>query len=157
MVVDVHDELRTVDAGVHFSDAPLVRAVHREQHALLEIVRQLAPHIGKVEEAVLGRRRCAPERYITTSFPSARRPSAAPSIEPSASPSGFSCVTTRKRSLVRIASATAFTSPSIRSVLCIALILVRHGLFGTVVSSGRSAARSSISFVMRTPRSTESS
>src|SRR4051812_15778414 len=63
-----------------------------------------------------------PERYITTFLPRSRRPSATPSIEPSASPSGFSCVTTRKRSCARIASATART-PALVSLLCIGLIL----------------------------------
>src|SRR5215475_6252886 len=47
---------------------------------------------------------------MTTSFPSARRPRAAPSIEPRASPSGFSCVTTRKRSCPARASTTASKS-----------------------------------------------
>src|SRR5579871_1579731 len=56
----------------------------------------------------------SPERYMSTSLPSARRPSVVASREPSASPSGFSCVTTTKRSCDRSASATPVTS----SILC---------------------------------------
>ena len=43
---------------------------------------------------------------MTASLPSASRASFVASSEPSASPSGFSCVVTRKRSCARIASAT---------------------------------------------------
>src|SRR5215208_1250524 len=52
----------------------------------------------------------SPARYITTSFPSDRSPSDAASSDPSASPSGFSCVTTVKRSWSRIAPTTASRS-----------------------------------------------
>src|SRR4051812_15135760 len=52
----------------------------------------------------------SPYRYIWLSLPSASSPSLAASSEPSASPSGFSCVTSTKRSCERIASATAFRS-----------------------------------------------
>src|SRR5437899_3675155 len=51
-----------------------------------------------------------PDRYMTTSLPIASSASAIASIEPTASPSGFSCAATTKRSFDRIASATARTS-----------------------------------------------
>src|SRR5215831_10235792 len=63
----------------------------------------------------------SPAWYMTTSLPSWRRASVAASSDPSASPSGFSCVTTRKRSCCRSASAIAF-----RSVVCV--IVVRREL-----------------------------
>src|SRR4029079_9682886 len=62
-----------------------------------------------------------PARYITASLPSCRSASVAASRDPRASPSGFSCVTTRKRSCCRSASAIAF-----RSVVCV--IVVRREL-----------------------------
>src|SRR5499427_8209868 len=62
-----------------------------------------------------------PARYITASLPSCRRASVAARSDPSASPSGFSCVTTRNRSCCRSASAIAF-----RSVVCV--IVVRREL-----------------------------
>src|SRR5437764_6855386 len=62
-----------------------------------------------------------PGRYITASLPSCRSASAVARSDPSASPSGFSCVTTRKRSCRRSASAIAF-----RSVVCV--IVVRREL-----------------------------
>src|SRR5207244_7597543 len=52
----------------------------------------------------------SPARYITVSLPSWRSASVVASSEPRASPSGFSCVTTRKRSCARSASATASRS-----------------------------------------------
>src|ERR671923_1892086 len=52
----------------------------------------------------------APPRYITLSLPSSSRASFVARIDPSASPSGFSCVTSRKRSFARRASATACSS-----------------------------------------------
>src|SRR6476646_6655842 len=52
----------------------------------------------------------SPPRYMTLSLPRRSSPSLAPRIDPSASPSGFSCVTSRKRSWLRIASATAARS-----------------------------------------------
>ena len=69
------------------------------EHALAEVVGQLARELVELEEART-RPAAAPcrSRYIDASLPSARRPSVVASIEPSASPSGFSCVTTRKRS-----------------------------------------------------------
>src|SRR5581483_9001286 len=48
--------------------------------------------------------------YMTLSLPSASSASFIARIEPSASPSGFSCVTSRKRSFARIASAAARSS-----------------------------------------------
>src|SRR4051812_28564109 len=51
-----------------------------------------------------------PARNMTLSLPSCARACCMPRIEPSASPSGFSCVTSRKRSFARIASATAPSS-----------------------------------------------
>src|SRR4029077_5468184 len=51
-----------------------------------------------------------PGRYMTASFPSCRRARLDARSDPSASPSGFSCVTTRKRACSRIASAIAFSS-----------------------------------------------
>src|SRR5579885_381663 len=55
-------------------------------------------------------RSVAPPRYMTASLPSTSRASFMPRREPRASPSGFSCVTSRKRSCERIASATAASS-----------------------------------------------
>src|SRR5207245_5492884 len=52
----------------------------------------------------------SPPRNMTLSFPSASSPSFNARIDPSASPSGFSCVTRRKRSRSRRASATAVSS-----------------------------------------------
>src|SRR5262249_41983143 len=52
----------------------------------------------------------SPARCMTASLPSARRPRVAPSIDPRASPSGFSWVTTRKRSCRASASTTASKS-----------------------------------------------
>src|SRR5215213_735382 len=69
----------------------------------------------------------SPARYITTSFPSVRRASDVASSDPSASPSGFSCVTTVNRSWSRIAPTTASSS------LC---VVVAVGLI-----SGRKVAR----------------
>src|SRR5436305_4373470 len=62
-----------------------------------------------------------PGRYMTASLPSCRRARLRASSEPRASPSGFSCVTTRKRSCRWRASAIAF-----RSVVCV--IVVRREL-----------------------------
>src|SRR5262249_5852334 len=47
-----------------------------------------------------------PDRYISESLPSARSPRDIASIEPRASPSGFSCATTRKRSFEESAEST---------------------------------------------------
>src|SRR5665647_398341 len=55
----------------------------------------------------------SPDRNISTSLPSWRSATVVASSEPSASPSAFSCVTTRNRSCARSASATAC-----RSVFC---------------------------------------
>src|SRR6266550_2655885 len=52
----------------------------------------------------------SPARYMTASLPSASSANVMANSEPSASPSGFSCVVTRKRSCERIASATALRS-----------------------------------------------
>src|SRR2546423_2084296 len=52
----------------------------------------------------------SPPRNMTLSLPSASSPSFSARIDPSASPSGFSCVTRRKRSRSRRASATAPSS-----------------------------------------------
>src|SRR5438105_8971131 len=52
----------------------------------------------------------SPKRYISVSLPRLRSASVVASSDPSASPSGFSCVVTRKRSCPRIASATAASS-----------------------------------------------
>src|SRR5438132_1732713 len=54
-----------------------------------------------------------PDRYISTSLPSWRSATVVASSEPSASPSGFSWVTTRNRSCARRASTT-----ECRSVIC---------------------------------------
>src|SRR5262249_52192424 len=67
----------------------------------------------------------SPPRYMTLSLPSRSSPSFMPRIEPSASPSGFSWVTSRKRSWARIASATAA-----RSVVVGVLLVVGLGGFG---------------------------
>src|SRR5664279_431030 len=55
-----------------------------------------------------------PDRNISTSLPSWRSATVVATSEPSASPSGFSCVTTRNRSCARRASVTAC-----RSVVCV--------------------------------------
>ena len=55
----------------------------------------------------------SPPTYITLSFPSTSSASFIARIDPRASPSGFSWVTRRKRSLARIASATALSSLAI--------------------------------------------
>src|SRR5205823_757906 len=52
----------------------------------------------------------SPYRYMTLSLPSWSSASFSARMEPSASPSGFSWVTSKKRSRERIASATAATS-----------------------------------------------
>src|SRR5580765_776272 len=60
-------------------------------------------------------------RYITASLPSERRASVMARSEPSASPSGFSCVTTRKRSCSLSAAATALRS--LGSVMAVAGVI----------------------------------
>src|SRR5919206_1340042 len=63
----------------------------------------------------------SPYSAITTSLPSCSSPSFAARSEPSASPSGFSCVVTRKRSCERRASTTAarsFVSGELIDELC---------------------------------------
>src|SRR5579862_242925 len=52
----------------------------------------------------------SPARYITASLPSWRSASVVASSDPSASPSGFSCVVTRNRPCARSASATVTSS-----------------------------------------------
>src|SRR5215212_6674238 len=69
----------------------------------------------------------SPARYITTSFPSERSASDIASSDPSASPSGFSCVTTVKRPWSRIAR----TTPSRSFCVVVAVWLI----------SGRKRAR----------------
>src|SRR3712207_2285279 len=54
-----------------------------------------------------------PERNMTASLPSRSSASFVASSEPSASPSGFSCVVTRKRSCARSASTTARRSSAV--------------------------------------------
>src|SRR5918999_346187 len=54
-----------------------------------------------------------PARYMATSLLSCFSASDIASMEPSASPSGFSCVVTRKRSPARIASAARARSVAI--------------------------------------------
>src|SRR5215208_3425086 len=63
-----------------------------------------------------------PARYIWASLPSCRSASVIESREPSASPSGFSCVVTRKRSCERTASTTASRSAFCVVVACDELI-----------------------------------
>src|SRR5579872_992964 len=58
-----------------------------------------------------------PARYMNASLPSWRSASVVASSEPSASPSGFSCVVTRKRSCERSASTTAARSASLLVVV----------------------------------------
>src|SRR4029079_9120178 len=58
-----------------------------------------------------------PERNMSTSLPSWRRATVVASSEPSASPSGFSCVTTRKRSCSRNAAAIAWRSVDVCVIL----------------------------------------
>src|SRR5581483_929895 len=60
----------------------------------------------------------------TASPPSARSASVIPCSEPRASPSGFSCVTTTKRSCSRSASTTALSS----DILCPVLRQIRDEL-----------------------------
>src|SRR5215211_2314508 len=68
-----------------------------------------------------------PARYMYASLPSWRSASVVASSDPSASPSGFSCVVTRKRSRVRSASTTASRSASCVVVLWDELIdQLRH-------------------------------
>ena len=100
-----------------------VRAVEREQHALGGVVRA-ARGAGRRAAGTRTRPGGAvwPARYMTLSLPSSSSASFAPRIEPSASPSGFSCVTRRKRSWARIASATAA-----RSLVGVGFIVGRLG------------------------------
>src|SRR6266536_1122847 len=68
-----------------------------------------------------------PARYMYAALPSCRSASVAASSEPSASPSGFSCVVTRKRSCERSASTTASRSAFWFVVVCDELIdQLRH-------------------------------
>src|SRR5579862_1914876 len=82
----------------------------------------------------------SPGRYIVASLPSPRRASAVPSIEPRASPSGFSWPATRNLSYVRNASATARSSVwVIRSVVDEFVDQLRHAnptLDGGIVFEG---------------------
>src|SRR3954449_2059351 len=102
--------------------------------------RAISPSSRKWYSAGIG---ALPVRYITVSLPSSRSPSAAASIDPSASPSGFSWVTTAKRSWSRTASATALTSSVTRSVpvsaLAICILGGRGGVDDEVVDQLRHA------------------
>ena len=83
----------------------------RHEHALAEVGRQVATQAVERQERVLVRQgRVAGRAYMTASLPSCRSASVIASSEPSASPSGFSCETTTKRSCSRSASATACRS-----------------------------------------------
>src|SRR5438067_12611767 len=76
-------------------------------------------------------RGASPWSAITTSLPSCSRPSFAARSEPRASPSGFSCVVTRKRSCERRASTTAarsFVSGELIDELCHADPALDRGL-----------------------------
>src|SRR5690349_13334109 len=66
----------------------------------------------------------SPTRTITASFPSWSSASFVASSDPSASPSGFSCVVMTKRSWLRIASATAASSLAV--VWCEFIDQFRH-------------------------------
>src|SRR5262249_43316632 len=74
----------------------------------------------------------SPPRYMTLSLPSRSSASLAPRIDPSASPSGFSCVTRRKRSCARIASATRA-----RSVVGVFIVVLGWLVGGEVVDQLR--------------------
>src|SRR5436853_2463769 len=63
-----------------------------------------------------------PERNISASLPSCLKPSDIASSEPSASPSGFSWVTTRKRSRSRNAATTACRSLDVCVILWCELV-----------------------------------
>ena len=72
--------------------------------------------------------RAPPTRYISVSLPSCRRASVSARSEPSASPSGFSCVVTRKRECARAPPRpTPYQSPVLSSVSGAALVdQLRH-------------------------------
>src|SRR5579862_7222380 len=74
---------------------------------------------------------------MTASLPSASSPSFIARIDPSASPSGFSCVTRRKRSCSRIASATAVRSLAIRRELVDQLAHANALLHRSIVCEGQ--------------------
>ena len=58
MVVDVdHEPARGRSPVPSGADPTLVRAVDREQHALVDVGRELAHDLVEIEEAVLGRQR----------------------------------------------------------------------------------------------------
>ena len=92
MVVDVDHELRAID-GLRALGRSAARSRSRRRAGRAPRCRwaaRAAPPSGR-ETGTRPASAPLPERYMTTSFPSARRPSVAPSSEPSASPSGFSC------------------------------------------------------------------
>ena len=107
VVIDVDDERCAVQHLRIRPEPALVRAVEREQHpvgASSGTARRRSSSGIHVYSRGSG---ASPVRYMTASLPSASSASFAASSDPSASPSGFSCVVTRKRSCERIASATA--------------------------------------------------
>src|ERR671933_1610599 len=74
---------------------------------------------------------------MIASLPMAASASFSASVEPSASPSGFSCVTSRKRSCARIASATAPTSLVVWGELIDQLRHADPALDGRIVFEGQ--------------------
>ena len=102
VVVDVDDERGALERSP--VSWPMRRAFAQSTASSTRSSRsagRLAQQVVEREEAVLGRqRRVAGEEHDDVLAERAQRRASSPSIEPSASPSGFSCVTTRKRSCV---------------------------------------------------------
>src|SRR5258708_14187077 len=97
-----------------------------------------------------------PARYMNASLPSPRSASVIASSDPSASPSGFSCVVTRKRSCARSASTTAARSACCCVVVACDEVIDQfrhpHTLFDRGIVLERQRRRSLHSQLLREPR-----
>ena len=104
VVVDVDDERRALEEG---GSGPSRRSFAQSSAIttrLAGVRRELTPKLAEAMKSYSAGSGTVPNRYMTASFPSWSNASFAASNEPSASPSGFSCVVRRNRSWARIAS-----------------------------------------------------
>ena len=107
VVIDVDGERHPVEQhGV--GDPRRVRAVDRDEHATLAIGggSRSNPRSASSRKRYSPGRGAGPVRTMTLSFSSARSARWKASNDPRASPSGFSCDVTRKRSYPRRAAST---------------------------------------------------
>ncbi len=114
VVVEVDHEVGALAHAVRRRDAGGRAAVDGEQQPA-GAVRDGGREAVVVQPPVLARQ-VAGARTPTTSRPAARSPRTAPTSEPRASPSGFSCVATTTRGAARSAAAAASYAASSRSL-----------------------------------------